>query len=61
MKIAIIGLHRADLPLAARSALGANAALRRGVAAGVIRELGARLFEVGQDVRELDEGRFDPT
>ena len=41
--------------------LGFNAALRRGVAGGAIKELGDNLFEVGSDVPELDEGRFDPT
>jgi hypothetical protein len=40
---------------------GFNAALRRGVAAGAIKELGDGLFEVGPDVPDLDEGRFDPT
>jgi hypothetical protein len=40
---------------------GFNAALRRGVAEGAIKELGDSLFEVGPDVPDLDEGRFDPT
>jgi hypothetical protein len=40
---------------------GFNAALRRGVAEGAIKELGDGLFEVGPDVPDLDEGRFDPT
>ena len=40
---------------------GFNTALRRGVAEGAIRELGAGLFEVGPDAPDLDEGRFDPT
>lgn len=40
---------------------GFNTALRRGVAEGTIRELGAGLFEVGPDAPDLDEGRFDPT
>jgi hypothetical protein len=39
---------------------GFNAALRRGVAEGNIKELGGSLFEVGPDVPDLDEGRFDP-
>jgi hypothetical protein len=39
---------------------GFNAALRRGVAGGVIKELGDNLFEVGPDAPDLDEGRFDP-
>jgi hypothetical protein len=38
-----------------------NAVLRRGVAEGSIRELGAGLFEVGQDAPDPNEGRFDPT
>jgi hypothetical protein len=40
---------------------GFNAALRRGVAGGTIKELGDGLFEVGPDVPDLDEGRFGPT
>jgi hypothetical protein len=40
---------------------GFNAALRRGVADGTIRELGGSLFEVGPDVPDLGEGRFDPS
>ena len=40
---------------------GFNAALRRGVAAGAIKELGDSLFEVGPDVPDLDEGQFEPT
>jgi len=40
---------------------GFNAALRRGVAEGTIKELGDGLFGVGSDVPGLDEGRFDPT
>jgi len=40
---------------------GFNAALRRGVAGGAIKELGDSLFEVGPDVPDLDEGQFDPT
>jgi hypothetical protein len=40
---------------------GFNAALRRGVAAGAIKELGDSLFEVGPDVPDLSEGRFGPT
>jgi hypothetical protein len=39
---------------------GFNAALRRGVAEGNIKELGGSLFEVGPDVPDLDEGRFGP-
>jgi hypothetical protein len=37
------------------------AALRSGVAAGTIKELGAGLFEAGPDANDLNEGRFDPT
>jgi hypothetical protein len=40
---------------------GFRAALRRGVAEQAIKELGDGLFEVGPDVPDLDEGRFDPT
>ena len=40
---------------------GFNAALRRGVAEGAIKDLGDSLFEVGPDVPDLEEGRFDPT
>jgi hypothetical protein len=40
---------------------GFNAALRRGVAEGIIKELIGSLFEVGPDAPDLDEGRFDPT
>jgi len=40
---------------------GFNAALRRGVAEGIIKELGDSLFELGPDAPDLDEGRFDPT
>ena len=40
---------------------GFNAAVRRGVAKGIIKELGGSLFEVGPDVPDLGEGRFDPT
>jgi hypothetical protein len=40
---------------------GFNAALRRGVAEGIIKELSGSLFEVGPDAPDLDEGRFDPT
>ena len=40
---------------------GFNAALRRGVADGTIRELGGSLFEVGPDEPDLDQGRFDPS
>ena len=40
---------------------GFNAALRRGVAGGAIKELGRGLFEVGPDMPDLDEGQFDPT
>jgi hypothetical protein len=40
---------------------GFNAALRRGIAAGAIKELGDSLFEVGPDVPDLDEGQFEPT
>jgi hypothetical protein len=39
---------------------GFNAAVRRGVDGGTIRELGPRLFEAGPNAPELDEGRFDP-
>ena len=39
---------------------GFNAALRRGVAEGNIKELGDSLLEVGPDVPDLDEGRFGP-
>jgi hypothetical protein len=35
-------------------------ALRRGIAEGSIRQLGAELFEVGDAAPELDDGRFDP-
>ncbi|HEY2600317.1 MAG TPA: hypothetical protein VGI67_02090 [Thermoleophilaceae bacterium] len=35
-------------------------ALRRGTAAGSIRELEADLFEVGDDAPDLSEGKFDP-
>ena len=38
-----------------------EAVLRRGVAEGSIKELGAGLFEVGQDAPDPNEGRFDPT
>jgi len=38
-----------------------QAALRRGVSGGTIKELDADLFEVGQDAPDLNEGRFDPT
>ena len=37
-----------------------DTALRRGVAGGSIKQLGAELFEVGRDAPELNEGRFDP-
>ena len=40
---------------------GFNAALRRGVAAGAIKELGDSLFEVGPEVPDLGEGQFEPT
>src|SRR5262249_34200110 len=40
---------------------GFEAALRRGVACGAIRELGGRLFEVGPEAPDLNEGRFDPS
>jgi len=40
---------------------GFNAALRRGVAEGTIRELGDGLFELGADAPDLDAGRFDPS
>jgi hypothetical protein len=40
---------------------GFNAALRRGVTGGAIKELAESLFEVGPDVPDLDEGQFDPT
>ena len=40
---------------------GSNAALRRGVNEGAIKELDNGLLEVGTDVPDLDEGRFDPT
>ena len=40
---------------------GFNAALRRGVTEGTIKELGSGLFEVGADAPDLDEGRFDPS
>ena len=40
---------------------GFNAALGRGIAAGVINELGDSLFEVGPNVPDLNEGRFGPT
>jgi len=36
------------------------AALRRGVDEGSIKQLGAGLFEVGQDAPDPNEGRFDP-
>jgi hypothetical protein len=35
-------------------------ALRRGIADGSIRQLGAKLFEVGPDAPQLNEGAFDP-
>jgi len=40
---------------------GFNAALRRGVAEGIIKELDGELFEVGQDAPDVNEGRFEPT
>ena len=40
---------------------GFNAALRRGVDGGAIKQLGDSLFEVGPDAPDLDEGRFDPS
>jgi hypothetical protein len=40
---------------------GFNAALRRGVADGAIRELGSDLLELGPSAPDLDERRFDPT
>ena len=40
---------------------GFNAALRRGVAGGAIKELGDSLFEVGPNAPDLDEARFGPT
>jgi len=40
---------------------GFNAALRRGLADGTIKELGESLFELGPDVPDLDDGRFDPS
>ena len=39
---------------------GFNAALRRGLADGTVKELGEGLFELGPDVPDLDDGRFDP-
>jgi hypothetical protein len=36
-------------------------ALRRGIHEGQIKDLGADLFEVGQDAPDLNEGRFDPS
>jgi len=38
-----------------------RAALRRGVAEGIIKELDADLFELGDDAPDLNEGRFGPT
>ena len=38
-----------------------RATLRRGVAEGIIKELDADLFEVGDDAPELNEARFGPT
>jgi hypothetical protein len=40
---------------------GFNAALRRGVVEGSIKEVGAGLFEVSPRAPDLNEGRFDPT
>ena len=40
---------------------GFEAALRRGIAAETIRELGDSLFEIGPHVPDLDEGRFGPS
>jgi hypothetical protein len=40
---------------------GFEAALRRGIAGEMIRDLGGTLFEAGPDMPELDEGRFDPS
>ena len=37
-----------------------NTALRRGLADGSIKQLGAELFEVGRNAPEPNEGRFDP-
>ena len=36
-------------------------ALRRGVAGGIIKELDANLFEVGEHAPDLNEARFGPT
>jgi hypothetical protein len=40
---------------------GFDTALRRGIANGTIKDLSGGLFEVGPNVPDLDEGRFDPT
>ena len=37
-----------------------DTALRRGIADGSIKQLGAELFEVGRNAPDLNEGRFDP-
>jgi hypothetical protein len=37
-----------------------ESALRRGTAAGSIKDLGAGLFEAGDDAPDPDEGQFDP-
>jgi hypothetical protein len=37
-----------------------DAALKRGIADGSIKQLGAELFEIGPDAPDLNEGRFDP-
>jgi hypothetical protein len=38
-----------------------DGALHDGIAAGSIRELGANLYEVGEDAPDLNEARFDPS
>jgi hypothetical protein len=38
-----------------------ESALRRGTAAGSIKDLGAGLFEVGDDAPDPSEGQFDPS
>jgi hypothetical protein len=38
-----------------------EAALRRGTAAGSIKDLGGGLFEVGDDAPDPSEGQFDPS
>jgi hypothetical protein len=38
-----------------------DSALRRGTAAGSIKDLGAGLFEAGDDASDPNEGQFDPS